>query len=165
MGRDIQIENRQASTGELRADIIVRHSKLTAWKTQTDLIPTMIDELPLLAVAATFATGKTIISNASELRVKESDRIACICQGMKALGATLHETQDGFVVEGPQVLHGGIADSYGDHRIAMSLSIAAMNAKGPSTITNVECVDTSFPSFVELVQSLSTSTLYSEKIS
>jgi len=161
MGGNIVISNRKQSNGEIRGDIHVQYSQLRSWDCNPDLIPTMIDELPLLAVAGVSAHGVTRISGAAELRVKESDRILSICQGMRSLGADIKETPDGFELSGPQVLKGGQADSCGDHRIAMSLSIAAMNATGPSTISNIECVSTSFPNYAKLIQRLSEATLYS----
>lgn len=119
-----------------------------------ELIPRLVDEVPALAVAATQATGETIITDAKELRVKESDRLATISKELRKMGARIEETEDGLRIEGPVVLLGTDVATYGDHRIAMSLAIAAMAANGETIIRDVECVDTSFPGFARLMRLL-----------
>jgi 3-phosphoshikimate 1-carboxyvinyltransferase len=110
-------------------------------------IPSVIDELPILAVAGALAHGKTVIADAAELRVKETDRLAAIATNLRALGAQVVETPDGLEIIGGQALRGARLDSYGDHRIAMAFAIAGLFAEGETTITNVECVATSYPGF------------------
>jgi 3-phosphoshikimate 1-carboxyvinyltransferase len=110
-------------------------------------IPSVIDELPILAVAGALAHGKTVIADAAELRVKETDRLAAIATNLRALGAQVVETPDGLEIIGGQALRGARLDSYGDHRIAMAFAIAGLFAEGETTISNVECVATSYPGF------------------
>lgn len=152
MGADVREENPSQQGGESVADLRVRHAPLRAIAVPEHLVPDMIDEFPALFVAATLAEGTTRITGAAELRVKESDRIAVMAQGLRALGARIGETPDGAVIEGGS-LHGGEADSHGDHRIAMSLAIAAQRAGGEVRIGDCANVATSFPGFVELASS------------
>ncbi|HEX8297445.1 MAG TPA: 3-phosphoshikimate 1-carboxyvinyltransferase [Chthoniobacteraceae bacterium] len=112
-------------------------------------IPNIIDEIPILAVAGALAQGRTTISNASELRVKETDRLAAIATNLRAMGAQVGETEDGLEIFGGAPLHGARIDSFGDHRIAMAFAIAGLFAEGETTITNTECVNTSYPGFYE----------------
>jgi len=111
------------------------------------LIPRLIDELPVLAVAATQAQGVTTVRDAAELRAKESDRISALVTELRKLGAQIAELPDGFVVEGPSVLQGAVVDSHGDHRLAMSLAIAGLVAQGETTILGAESIPVSFPGF------------------
>ncbi|MCD6440173.1 MAG: 3-phosphoshikimate 1-carboxyvinyltransferase [Candidatus Marinimicrobia bacterium] len=151
MGAEIQIENRRLQCNEPIGDIVTGYSKLSGIEVGGKTIPLMIDELPLLAVVATQATGRTVIKDAGELRVKESDRISAIVKELKKMGASIEESSDGFIVEGPTPLHGTSCASHGDHRIAMALSVAGWIADGETIIGNAECVDISFPEFYKLM--------------
>ncbi|MGF1515442.1 MAG: 3-phosphoshikimate 1-carboxyvinyltransferase [Elainellaceae cyanobacterium] len=148
MDADITLENTRTVTGEPVADLRVKHSALTGCTIEGDLIPKLIDEIPILAVAAAFARGKTVIRDAAELRVKESDRIAVMASELGRLGAAVSEQHDGLTIEGGSPLSGGAVDSYTDHRIAMSLAIAALNGSGPTTIHRAEAASISYPDFV-----------------
>jgi 3-phosphoshikimate 1-carboxyvinyltransferase len=117
-------------------------------------IPLLIDEIPILAVLATQAEGETIISDAGELRVKESDRLAALARNLRAMGATIEELPDGLVIGGPTRLCGAEIDSYADHRIAMAFAIAGLRADSPTTIRGVECAGISFPRFFEILQGI-----------
>lgn len=152
MGADISEENRNEQGGELVADLKVRFAPLHGIHVPQSLVPDMIDEFPALFIAAALAEGTTRINGAAELRVKESDRLAAMANALKALGARIVETPDGAIIEG-SVLHGGAVQSYGDHRIAMSLAIAAQRASGEVRIADCANVATSFPGFVELATS------------
>jgi 3-phosphoshikimate 1-carboxyvinyltransferase len=146
--------NEKESGGEPIADVQVKKSPLQAVTICGDVIPRAIDEIPILAVLATQATGKTEISDAKELRVKESDRLATLCQELKRMGARIQEKPDGLIIEGPTALKGAVVNSHGDHRLAMSLAIAGLIAQGPTTIQDIACVDTSFPTFWDLLETL-----------
>ncbi|MBI4713461.1 MAG: 3-phosphoshikimate 1-carboxyvinyltransferase [Planctomycetes bacterium] len=128
-------------------DIIVKPSRLKAITLGGRIIPSIIDEIPLIAVLATQAKGITIIKDAGELRVKESDRIKAIADGLRRLGANIRELKDGLVIKGPTPLHGAVVDSYNDHRIAMSLIVAGLVTKGRVVVKNRECINKSFPEF------------------
>jgi 3-phosphoshikimate 1-carboxyvinyltransferase len=147
MGAQITLTNRRIVGGERVADLSIRSSSLRGITLGGQVIPTLIDEIPILAVAATQADGVTIIKDASELRVKESDRITSIVSELKKMGASIEEKPDGFAVEGPTALRGAAVASFGDHRLAMSLAIAGLTASGETTIKDAECVDVSFPDF------------------
>jgi len=149
MGADIVETNARAQGGEPVADLIVRHAPLHGIEVPETLVPDMIDEFPALFIAAACAQGRTVIRGAAELRVKESDRIATMAAGLRALGITIDETPDGAVIEGGTI-HGGAVDSHGDHRIAMSFAIAAQLGRGDVRIGDVANVATSFPGFVPL---------------
>jgi 3-phosphoshikimate 1-carboxyvinyltransferase len=149
MGADIAQENARLQSGESVADLRVRSAKLEGVVVPESLVPDMIDEFPSLFVAAALAEGTTRISGASELRVKESDRIAVMAKALRGLGGDIQETPDGAVITGGR-LHGGEADSGGDHRIAMSLAVAAQCVAGEVRIGDCENVATSFPGFVDL---------------
>jgi 3-phosphoshikimate 1-carboxyvinyltransferase len=114
----------------------------------------MIDEFPILAVAATQADGTTVVREAAELRVKETDRIAGIAAALQAMGAAIQPTPDGFVVEGPCRLHGAVVDSRGDHRLAMALTVAGLVAEGETVVRSAECIADSFPGFAGILQAL-----------
>ena len=152
MGADISEENRNEQGGELVADLKVRFAPLHGIHVPQSLVPDMIDEFPALFIAAALAEGTTRINGAAELRVKESDRLTAMANALKALGARIVETPDGAIIEG-SVLHGGTVQSHGDHRIAMSLAIAAQRASGEVRIADCANVATSFPGFVELATS------------
>ncbi len=149
MGADIRIENRGESGGEAVGDLIVHHAPLHGIELPEALVPDMIDEFPALFIAAAVAKGRTIVRGAAELRVKESDRIATMAAGMRALGVSIEETPDGAIIDGGAI-GGGAVDSHGDHRIAMSFAAAGLVAQGAITIRDCANVATSFPGFVEL---------------
>jgi 3-phosphoshikimate 1-carboxyvinyltransferase len=151
MGADIVEKNSCNAGGELVADLVVRHAPLHGIEVSTDQVTDMIDEFPVLFVAAACAEGLTTITGAHELRVKESDRIAVMAAGMRALGARIQETPDGALIEGSK-LHGATVDAHGDHRCAMAFSIAGAAAREPVTVSDCANVATSFPGFVELVR-------------
>jgi len=119
-------------------------------------IPNVIDELPILAVAGALAQGRTIIRDARELRVKETDRIAAVAGNLRAMGVPVNETEDGMIIEGGHPLHGNRLPCFGDHRIAMSFAIAGLFAGGETVIENVECVATSYPTFGATLESVQT---------
>ena len=149
MGADIRIENPRASGGEPVADLLVRHAPLHGVELPEALVPDMIDEFPALFVAAAVAKGNTVIRGAAELRVKESDRLATMATGLRALGITVDETPDGATIHGG-TLTGGTVESLTDHRIAMSFAVAGLVAQAPVRINDCRHVATSFPGFMEL---------------
>ncbi len=153
MGADIREENDREQAGELVADLRVKHTVLSGIDVPEALVPDMIDEFPALFVAASLAKGETRVSGAAELRVKESDRIAVMSEALRKLGAKITETPDGAIIEGGK-LHGGEADSHGDHRIAMSLAIAGQMATATVKINDCDNVATSFPDFIGLSKSV-----------
>jgi 3-phosphoshikimate 1-carboxyvinyltransferase len=114
----------------------------------------MIDEFPILAVAATQAQGQTVVRDAAELRVKETDRIAVVVQELSRMGAQIEAREDGFCVTGPTPLHGAIVESHGDHRLGMALAVAGLLAKGETVVRGADCIGDSFPGFGELLDSL-----------
>jgi 3-phosphoshikimate 1-carboxyvinyltransferase len=152
MGGTCRFTNATESSGEPIADIGVKKSVLIGTSIGGDLIPRAIDEIPILAVLATQAQGQTIISDAQELRYKESDRLTCLREELTKMGARVKEKPDGLIIDGPTSLHGTVVQSHGDHRLAMSLAVAALIAEGPTTIEDVGCVATSFPSFWGLLE-------------
>ncbi len=154
MEADITLENHRLVTGEPVADLRVRSSSLKACEIAGDLIPRLIDEIPILAVAATQATGKTVIRDAAELRVKESDRLAVMAQQLNRMGAQVNELPDGLEIIGGTALQGAEVDSDTDHRIAMSLAIAALKASGSTVIGRAEAAAVSYPDFVTTLQQL-----------
>lgn len=155
MGADITLSNVQDSHGEPTADITVRTSKLHGTEIGGDLIPTLIDELPVIAVLACFAEGKTVIKNAEELKVKESNRIDLMVNNLTRMGADAVATEDGMIICGGRPLHGISLNCKYDHRIAMTFSIAGINADGETDIEDAECVDVSYPSFYATLAKLS----------
>jgi len=152
MGANIAEENRRETGGEPVADLVVRHTPLHGIEVPTERVADMIDEFPALFAAAACAEGVTTIRGAEELRVKESDRIAVMATGLRALGVRIEETPDGAMIEGG-ALHGGTVESSGDHRCAMAFAIAAAVAAAPVVIRDCANVATSFPAFVELGRS------------
>ena len=154
MGADIEMQNQRVVAGEPVADLRVRSSSLKACEIAGDLIPRLIDEIPILAVAAVFAQGTTVIRDAAELRVKESDRIAVIASQLNRMGARVTELPDGLEITGGTPLTGIDVDSYTDHRIAMSLAIAALNASGTTTINRAEAAAISYPDFTPTLQQI-----------
>ncbi|MDP2945638.1 MAG: 3-phosphoshikimate 1-carboxyvinyltransferase [Atribacterota bacterium] len=154
MGTKIDILNYQIKSNEPRADLKIGYSELKGIEIKEEMVPLLIDELPLIAVVATQAQGKTLVSGARELRVKESDRIKAIVSELKKMGADIEEEEDGFTVNGPTRLQGAVCESYNDHRIAMSLAVAALLAEGKTVIRNSECIDISFPGFEKTLRKL-----------
>ena len=154
MEADLTLLNEREVAGEPVADIRVRHSTLKACTIGGDLIPRLIDEVPILAVAALFAQGTTVIRDAAELRVKESDRLAVMATQLTQMGATVTEQPDGLEIQGGASLVGAEVDSYTDHRIAMSLAIAALNARGATHIHRAEAAAISYPDFIPTLQTL-----------
>jgi 3-phosphoshikimate 1-carboxyvinyltransferase len=149
MGADIRIENERTSGGEPVGDLVVRHAPLHGIELPEALVPDMIDEFPALFVAAAVAQGTTVVRGAAELRVKESDRLASMATGLRALGIEVEEAPDGAAIHGG-ALRGGRIDSHGDHRIAMSFAVAGLAASGGVAIGDCANVATSFPGFMEL---------------
>ena len=154
MGAKINILNYQIKSNEPQADLKIEYSELKGMEIKEEMMPFLIDELPLIAVVATQAQGKTVVSGARELRVKETDRIKAIVSELKKMGADIEEKEDGFIVTGPSKLKGAVCESYNDHRIAMSLAVAALLAEGKTVIKNSECIDISFPGFEKTLQKL-----------
>jgi len=154
MGAKIDILNYQIKSNEPQADLKIEYSELKRVEINQEDVPSLIDELPLIAVAATQAQGKTVVSGAKELRVKETDRIKAIVSELKKMSADIEEEEDGFVINGPTGLQGAVCESYNDHRIAMSLAVAALLAEGKTVIKNSECIDISFPGFEKTLQNL-----------
>jgi 3-phosphoshikimate 1-carboxyvinyltransferase len=152
MGADIQLENQREVAGEPVADLRVRSSRLQSCTIQGNLIPRLIDEIPILAVAAVFAEGTTVIKDAEELRVKESDRIAVMAQQLNKMGAKVTELPDGMEITGGTSLVGTDVDSHTDHRIAMSLAIASLVATGTTIIQRAEAAAISYPDFTATLQ-------------
>lgn len=153
MGADIQASG-HASEGEEAADLTVRSTLLTGTEIGGDVIPRLIDEIPLIALVATQAQGKTVIRDAEELRVKETDRIQAVVTELKKLGADIEATEDGMVIQGPTPLTGAAMNSYGDHRLGMMAAVAALIADGPVTIDDPGCISISYPNFFEHLDKL-----------
>jgi len=147
MGANIRLENVVDHGGEPVADIVVKHSELHGTKVNGNIIPTLIDEIPVIAVLACFAKGETIIKDASELKVKESNRIDTMVENLSKMGADIVATEDGMIIRGGKPLHGAIIDSKFDHRIAMSFAVASLMAEGNTKILDSECVNISYPDF------------------
>lgn len=155
MGADISYENKQEQSGEPTADLIVRSSSLHGTTIGGELIPTLIDEIPAIAILACFAEGTTIIKDAQELKVKESNRIDVMVNNLSKMGADITATEDGMIIKGGKPLHGATIDSKLDHRIAMSFAIAGLMADGETEITGAECVEISYPTFYKDLEQLS----------
>lgn len=154
MGADITLSNVNDTIGEPTADITVRTSSLKGTVIEGAVIPKLIDELPIIAILACFANGTTIIKDAQELKVKESNRIDVMVQNLSAMGADIEATDDGMIIRGGKPLHGAIIDSKLDHRIAMSFAIAGMNTEGNTEIQGAECVNISYPNFYQDLEAL-----------
>lgn len=155
MGADISIENTRLSSGEPAADITVSSSSLHGTVIEGEIIPRLIDELPIIAVMAAFASGQTVIKDAAELKVKETNRIRAVVDEFKKCGIDITETEDGMIINGGSPVHGADFCTYSDHRMAMSLTILAQNADGNSSLDDADCVRISYPSFFEDLYSLS----------
>ena len=150
MGTKLELLNKKDISNEPRADIKIKGSLLKGIQIDKKMIAGIIDELPLVAVIATQARGKTVVKDARELRVKETDRIKAVVDGLSKMGAKISERDDGFEVIGPTELAGSTVNSYHDHRIAMSLAIAASYAKGKTIIQETQCMDVSYPEFIQV---------------
>jgi 3-phosphoshikimate 1-carboxyvinyltransferase len=154
MGADLSLHNQRIVAGEPVADLHIRHSALQGCTIDGEMIPRLIDEIPILAVAAAFAKGTTLIRDAAELRVKESDRLTAMATQLQKMGASVTEHADGLEIVGGQPLTGTDIESWGDHRIAMSFAIAALNATGTTTIHHAESAAISYPDFVPTLEAL-----------
>ena len=153
MGADITLLN-ETKEGEPTADLLIRSSSLHGTTVGGAIIPTLIDELPMIAVMAAFAEGTTVIRDAAELRVKESDRIQVMTENLQKMGADIQATDDGMIINGGKPLHGAEIDSHLDHRVAMSFAVAGLLCDGPLMIRNGECVNISYPEFYSDLYSL-----------
>ncbi len=151
MGGDVCVANVREVTGEPIADITVKFGELRGITVDGDLVVRMIDEFPIFAVLAAQAQGETMVRNAEELRVKESDRIEALASELRKLGVQLEERPDGFLIAGPTRLRGAVVDSHGDHRLAMSLAVAGLIAEGETTVTRAEVYRESLPTFTDLM--------------
>lgn len=149
MGADITLENVHTSAGETVADITVRSSSLKGTTVGGDIIPRLIDELPIIAVAAVFADGQTVIKDAQELKVKETNRIRAVVDEFNKCGIDITETDDGMIINGGKSIHGADFKTYGDHRMAMSLTVLAQLADGESTLDASDCACVSYPTFFD----------------
>jgi 3-phosphoshikimate 1-carboxyvinyltransferase len=156
MGGDIKILNKREESGEDVGDILAISSNLKAVEVAGKIIPKTIDELPIIAVAACYAEGETVIRDAKELRVKETDRIRAMSIELRKFGAEIHELDDGMIIRGRETLNETKCLSWGDHRIAMALAVAATRAKGRTEIKDAECVSVSFPKFFQILKTLRT---------
>lgn len=155
MGADIEVLDKRSVCSEVVGDLKVKYSDLKSTTIQGEIIPKLIDELPIIAVMATQAQGTTIVKNAEELRCKESDRIKAIVDIITKLGGEITETQDGFIIQGKTQLKGDAAiNTYSDHRLAMSAYIAGLICEKDISINNFECIDISFPEFEQFIQQL-----------
>ena len=149
MGANITLENVHTSAGETVADITVRSSSLKGTTVGGDIIPRLIDELPIIAVAAVFADGQTVIKDAQELKVKETNRIRAVVDEFNKCGIDITETDDGMIINGGKSIHGADFKTYGDHRMAMSLTVLAQLADGESTLDDSDCACVSYPTFFD----------------
>ena len=156
MGGDVTLINESTDGAEPCADLLIRSSSLHATTIEGELIPTLIDELPVIAVLAAFAEGTTVIKDAAELKVKESDRIAVMTENLKRMGADVEPTDDGMIIHGGRPLHGATINPYLDHRIAMSFAVAALAADGETKIQDADCVKISYPGFYTDLEGLGT---------
>lgn len=154
MGADLTLLNVRGQEGEPTADILVRHSALHGTTVGGAIIPTLIDELPMIAAMAAAAEGETRICDAGELKVKESNRIAVMVENLTAMGADVTETEDGMIIRGGKPLHGAVINSHLDHRIAMTFAVTAQCAEGLTTIQGADCVNISYPRFYEELMGL-----------
>lgn len=154
MGGDITFANVNADSGEPTADITVKTSSLKGCVIEGDIIPKLIDEIPVIAILACFAEGETVIKDAAELKVKESNRIDVMVNNLSAMGADITGTDDGMIIRGGKPLHSAVIHSKKDHRIAMSFAIAAMCAEGETEILDADCVNISYPDFYRDLENL-----------
>ena len=154
MGGDITFANVNADSGEPTADITVKTSSLKGCVIEGDIIPKLIDEIPVIAILACFAEGETVIKDAAELKVKESNRIDVMVNNLSAMGADITGTDDGMIIRGGKPLHSAVIHSKKDHRIAMSFAVAAMCAEGETEILDANCVNISYPDFYRDLENL-----------
>lgn len=154
MGGQIELLNERVVNEEPIADLKVTHSQLNGVEIGGEIIPRLIDEIPVIAAMATQANGRTIIRDAQELKVKETDRIATVVSELSKLGANITPTEDGMIIEGPTPLRGAVIDSLGDHRIGMAMAIAGLAAEGETFVENDEAILVSFPGFPDVLQSI-----------
>ncbi|MCR5452228.1 MAG: 3-phosphoshikimate 1-carboxyvinyltransferase [Lachnospiraceae bacterium] len=154
MGGNIHYENKRICSGEEVCDLLIKSSDLHGCEISGAMIPTLIDEIPVIAVMAAAASGTTTIKDASELRVKESDRIASVCENLSALGADITPTEDGMIINGGQPLSGVRIHTYKDHRIAMSMAVASLLTGDEVTFDDPSCVDISYPTFFKTLNSV-----------
>ncbi|SDB08681.1 3-phosphoshikimate 1-carboxyvinyltransferase [Pseudobutyrivibrio sp. YE44] len=154
MGGNIELLNERIVSGEPVADIHVTTSDLHGCEVSGEIIPALIDEIPVIAVMAACASGTTVIKDAAELKVKESDRIATVTENLKAMGCDITPTEDGMIINGGKPLHGTTVNTHLDHRIAMSFAIAALIAEGETTFDNEECCSISYPTFFETLNQI-----------
>lgn len=157
MGGSLELVNERVVNEEPVADLLVKHSELHAIEIGGDIIPRLIDEIPVIAVMATQAAGRTVIRDAEELKVKETDRIATVVSQLSKFGAKVTPTDDGMIIEGKTELSGAVIDSMGDHRIGMAMAVAGLAATGETGIENEEAIDVSFPGFAALLETISRS--------
>lgn len=155
MGAGLEIVNERQQGGEPVADIKISGGKLQGTEISGALIPRLIDEIPVLAVAAAYAEGTTVIRDAAELKIKESNRIAAVARELKKFSVDIEELPDGLVIRGGKPLTGATCQSYGDHRIAMAMAVAGLGARGQSVIEGAQCIPVSFPGFNDALKSLS----------
>ena len=153
MGADITLLN-ESTEGEPTADLLIRTSNLKGTTIEGGIIPTLIDEIPMIAVMAAFADGTTVIRDAQELKVKESDRITVMVDNLKRMGADIEGTEDGMIIHGGKPMHGAAIDSHLDHRVAMSFAVAGTICDGTMDILNGDCVNISYPDFYNDLYSL-----------
>lgn len=158
MGADITLSGRSSENGEDRADLLVRTSSLKGTVIEGSIIPSLIDELPILAVLAAYAQGTTVIRDAAELKVKESNRIDAVTANLRAMGANVTPTEDGMVIEGGRPLTGTHIRTFLDHRIAMSFAVAGLAAAGKTILHDSQCVDISYPAFFTDLEKVLTKT-------
>ena len=154
MGASIETVNLREAGGEPIGDVIITGSTLKGIDIGEDLIPSLIDEIPVIAVAAACAKGETRITGARELRVKETDRISAMAQELSRVGVQVETLEDGMVIQGPQQIQGGVVESHGDHRIAMAMAVAGLMAAAPVKIQQPECMAVSFPGFEQTLKQL-----------
>jgi 3-phosphoshikimate 1-carboxyvinyltransferase len=154
MGADITVTETGLEAGEPAGEIRARHGALKGVEVGGDLVVRMIDEFPAFMVAALAAEGRTVVRDAQELRVKETDRLAVMTAELRKLGAQITETEDGFIIDGPQRLEGAQVDGHDDHRVAMSLTVAGLVADEQTIVDDAKCAGDSFPGFAETLMRL-----------
>ncbi len=154
MGADITVTEKGLEAGEPAGEIRVRHGLLKGVEIGGEMVVRMIDEFPVLMVAALHAEGRTVVRDAQELRVKETDRLAVMTAELRKLGADITETEDGFIIDGPQKLRGARVDGHDDHRVAMSLTVAGLVTDAETTVDDAKCAGDSFPGFADTLARL-----------
>jgi len=152
MGGSLELLDQREVSGEPVADLLIRSSRLKGIEIAGEVVTRAIDEFPVICVAAALAEGRTVVREARELRVKETDRIAAMATNLRAVGVTVTETEDGMEIEGTERIAGGCVESFGDHRIAMSMLVAGLAATGEISVNDTECIGTSFPTFFPLLE-------------